>query len=659
MMIRLVALIHLEARRKLGLLLASLCSLLLPKFLHDKCFSSNRHLVLRREEEGEGLPHQNPRVRENTNDTIIRNHPNHNHNHNINQSQDDFRVSIVSRNALSVEILDGGVSLEDGVEEDDIRILQQSPSTTQTTTRLQRVIATTLQRAEHPIEKLDLFASHFRADLTAHRILSILQVLPQPQLRRLQLGGLRLPVQELCKLIAHSPHQLTHLALYDLEFSSSATSDEDDVVEQLLQRSSSSSSSSSLALEEFVAVFVRLENRTVTLDPLIRFLQSANRLKQLELVMDHSHAYIHGYPRQQPQPQLQPPCLFQPTSLQHLLQSTCQHLETVILEYVPLETTHYQAMTDHGASIKHLRLRDEPGSATTDARIRALALLLKRHRDTLESISLDGLWGQQQQQKQKQSMPASSDLFRVLSQSSSIRTVRLRSLPMQLDDLRTLLQNNATLDHLSLHSMSFCGAATTATTIRDTRIHNNNNNTIVVLEDAVVEQSVFSVLVQILKGRSNSNTGLTRLSWKQAEFRKTEVFPRRRKPKAFYRRYPYRKKKMEQQQHDDDPPSLHQQLHWYLTLNQRGIRKLMVDVNTSREQLLQQLVVQQQGSRQMQFLVPPPQTQQARASSSMTNHAPPTAQVLIQDASEKENLDEYALDCIYYLLSNNVSMICG
>lgn len=511
--------------------------------------------------------------------------------------QEEFKVSITSHNAISIEILDGGICLE-GNAADSVRA-DDPPFT-----RIQQAIRATVGRSENPIEKLDLFASHFRANLTAPMMASILRVLPP--LHHLQLGGLCLPVQELCRTLTHpSLNKLTHLALYDLVFlGNNHTTTED--------YHAGTRESTNLALKEIVAVFIRLDDQNVTLDPLLNFLQSAPQLRQFELVMDHSHAYLHGYPRpeqpvvaqQQQQPATVPKVLFSATTFSNLLEATAEHLQLLFLEYTPLTTQHFQAMAQHGKSLAQLRLRDDPdqaGKMQDVQRLKALASLLRCHK-SLHTVTLDGLWKHKQE---------SQDIVQVLPHSSTISSLRLRSLPMRLGELRTLLCNNTTLQNLSLHNIAF---------------------TVPTLEAMVDEEAVFAVLVQILK---KDNSTLRRITWKQAEFRRTEVFPRHRKPKSY--RCLHQHQKQQSAQH---------QLHWYLTLNQRGIRYLMADIDCSTKIFLDLLTKQQTMSQHQNYADQLGQ-QQPQSETSLSAR---------KGCMDKDSQDGYSLDVVFHMLRNNPSL---
>lgn len=498
--------------------------------------------------------------------------------------QEEFKVAITGHNAISIEILDGGVCLENSSED----ILEDAPLT-----RIQQAIQGAIDKTDTAIEKLDLFASHFRANLTAPMMANVLQVLPP--LKHLQLGGLCLPVQELCHTLVHpSLTDLSHLALYDLVFLGTPANGIE-ITTNL-----------SLALEEIVAVFIRLEDQDVSLDPLLSFLQSAPRLKQFELVMDHSHAYLHGYPRQE-QPAQRQKVLFSATTFSKLLKATSNHLQLLFLEYVPLTTEHYQVMADHAKALTQLRLRDDPdisGRMEDAERLKALATLL-RHHANLQTVTLDGLWSSSKQQTE------ALEIFQVLPLSTTINALRLRSLPMQLSELKTLLRNNTTLQNLSLHNIAFATSASAT--------H----------QGTVEEEAVFAVLVQILK---KDNSTLRRITWKQAEFRRTEIFPRHRKPKTYkcFRKH--------------NQQSAQQQLHWYLTLNQRGMRFLMADIDCSRHDFLNSMTKQQR----------PPHVQLFGDQAGKPQSQPFEKIKGNLDTDTQE--DGYALDCLYHMLSNNPSL---
>ena len=534
--------------------------------------------------------------------------------------QQDFKVAISSGHTLTVELLDGGVCLDDSDDDDDDiqvdrRRLQQAIE------KAIHSISSTSTTTSSPITKLDLYASHFRANLTAKMIGSILQVLPP--LEHLQLGGLRLSVEELC-LVLGQPSltgKLTHLALYDLEFTNNTRS--------IDQEGHHPPVATPLALQEVVAVFLRLESDQVTLDPLLETLERAPKLKQLELVLDHNHAYVHGYPRidqqqQQPHQQLPPnnsqqqQQLFSAPAFANMLQATHESLSNIILEYVPLTAQHFEALAEYGNSVKQLRLRHDPSEASSESpsTMQALRAFLSPNNcpASLEQVSFDGILTQPQY---------ATELCQVLACNKSIQSLRLRSLPLHLRDLTRLLSKNATLQHLALHNIDF-----------ESNSSGGDNNTTPLTIDPdpdVMEESVFATLVKILK--DHNNTSLRRISWKQAEFKRTEVFPRLRKPKA-YKCFQLKQKATQQHQ-------AQQQLHWYLTLNQRGIRNMMADVSLPRSEFMNVLVHRKHPTLQKQHSQWPGQQPYTKSSNNV---------------NEDELLDEYSLDCLYYLLSNNPSL---
>ena len=530
--------------------------------------------------------------------------------------QQDFNVAISNGNTLTVELLDGGVCLDNGDNEEDDIIVNRR--------RLQQAIEQVIQSNSSSINKLDLYASHFRANLTAKMIGSILKVLPP--LEHLQLGGARLSVEELC-LVLGQPElaETTHLALYDLEFTNNNNNNNNHHIQI----------NDSLALQEVVAVFLRLENDQVTLDPLFETLQCATKLRQLELVLDHNHAYVHGFPRtdqhvHHPQQQL-----FSALSFADMLHATQNSLSNIVLEYVPLTAKHFEALTEHGKSVKQLRLRGDPSEATgaisengcSDKAFEALKgfLLPQKCPVSLQTLSVDGMVSQAQHAK---------ELCQVLAYNQSIQSLRLRSIPFQLNDLATLLSNNTTLHHLALHNIDF---------------ESHRGNVISVapsshdLQPEVMEKAVFTRLVKILK--DDNNTTLRRISWKQAEFKRTEVFPRRRKAKMYkcYQPRPHTTTTSSSQQQQQ--PSAQEQLHWYLTLNKRGIRNVMVDANLSLNEFM--IVLERQGRTTMQQ-APSLQSQDRQKMESKTRTS--------VSSSEDEMQDEYSLDCLYYLMSNNPSL---
>ena len=533
--------------------------------------------------------------------------------------QQDFKVAVSNGDTLTVELLDGGVCLDNGddddEEEDDIQVNRK---------RLQQAIEKVIQSNSSSIIKLDLYASHFRANLTATMIGSILKVLPP--LEHLQLGGARLSVKELCLVLGQPAlADTTHLALYDLEFTNNNNNNNNNNHIQI---------KAPLALQEVVAVFLRLESNQVTLDPLFETLQCAPKLRQLEIVLDHNHAYMHGYPRTDQHAHRPQQQLFSAPVFAKMLHATQDSLSNIVLEYVPLTAKHFQALTEHGKSVKQLRLRGDPSETTTvtseinctESAFEALKdfLLPQKCPASLESLSFDGMVSQVQHTK---------EMCQILEYNQSIRSLRLRSIPFQLNDLATLLSNNTKIHNLALHNIDF---QSHHGDVIDTNLSSHG------LQPEVMEKAVFATLVKILK--DDNNTTLRRISWKQAEFKRTEVFPRRRKAKT-YKCYQPRNLTTAASSLLQQPPSAHQQLHWYLTLNKRDIRNIMVDADLSLSEFM--TVLEREGqTTKHQPLSLQCQDQQITESNTRTS----------ESCSEDEIQDEYSLDCLYHLISNNPSL---
>ena len=374
---------------------------------------------------------------------------------------------------------------------------------------------------------------------------------------------------------------------------------------------------------------------------------------------------------------------------------------------------HFLAISRYALALKHLRLRDDPeivrriqqqqDEKEQQYRITALASLLQAQEQQqqkeenssasssssaalLESVSLDGI------------LTSPQDMTTICSalnngKTSTIHSLRLRSLPMSLQDLTLLLAGNATLQYLSLHNLDFYNnksdskCTPTPVWVADPTVDGDRStfeNNLQRVDEAVApndanndhapelleEDAVLARVVQILK---DDNVTLRRLSYKFAEFRRTEIFPRRRKPKTHHPKcYPARQQQQQRQQRPssprrselsqqqqqqsqpDDTSSLlcpQQQLHWFLTLNQRGIRNLMVDVNRTRAELVQ-LMTDQENHHQLQlqqlfldYPAPPPLPGSA-------------ASVAGQDTSAiSSNSDEcWALDCVFHMLSCNPTL---
>jgi len=521
------------------------------------------------------------------------------------REQQNFHLEIVNGNTLTVEILDGGICLELSDDDDspieDVQIDRFN---------LQQALKETLSRNKTTIIKLDLFASHFRANLTAKMIGSILEIVPP--LQQLQLGGLSLSVRELCRLLQQPilADNLTHLALYDLEFANPSSLDSEELEDIF-------GNIAALALEEFSAVFLRLQSSRVSLDLLLQTLQGAAHLKQFELVLDHNQAFVHGYPNadQQQHPTRQ---LLSTPSFSRMLQATQKHLSRLTLEYVPLASEHFEVLAKHGKSLHTLRLRDDPSKPAIRESTRvALQHFLQSDicPKSLEQVSFDGILSQSRH---------TTDLCGVLACNSLIRSVRLRSLPLQLGDLVCLLSKNSTLEQLVLHNIDFQSHDMTDSDV-------TINPFCLGSDPDSMEETVFATLVDIFKHHNNT---LRQLSWKQAEFKRTEVFPRRFKPRTCTL--------IQTRRRDTSmikPRPALSELHWYLTLNQRGIRNAMVDINMSRAEFLQKLAEQQTFQKQQQTSLP----------SSSKNWQ-------TGDGSEERTLDEYAVDCLYFMLSNNPSL---
>jgi len=639
----------------------------------------------------------------------------------------EFKISITGRNSIAIELLDGGLCLESEDDDEDEFTMDGQSSLGMMQQAIQAILQ---QQSEEPITKLDLFASHFRATFTVKMMGNLLQAFHHNNLEHLQLGGMLLSVRELCNILSHPSlcHQLKHLTLYDLELTSSGNYDDDGEEMSIYQPSSLTTTTTPLlALEEVVAVFLRLQDPTVTLDPLFRLLRQAPRLRLLELVLDHNHAYVHGYPRitttttnvlannipnsTTPLPTQTQPAIFSPKSLAELLQATSAHLKTIILEYVPLAAPHFLAISRYALALKHLRLRDDPeivrriqqqpDENEEQDRITALASLLQAQEQQqqkeenssasssssaalLESVSLDGI------------LTSPQDMTTICSalnngKTSTIHSLRLRSLPMSLQDLTLLLAGNATLQYLSLHNLDFYNnksdskCTPTPVWVADPTVDGDRStfeNNLQRVDEAVApndanndhapelleEDAVLARVVQILK---DDNVTLRRLSYKFAEFRRTEIFPRRRKPKAHHPKcYPARQQQQQRQQWpssprrselsqqqqqqsqpDDNSSSLcpQQQLHWFLTLNQRGIRNLMVDVNRTRAELVQ-LMTDQEKHHHLQL-------QQLFLDYPAPPSLPPAGQDTSAISSNSSNSDEcWALDCVFHMLSCNPTL---
>ena len=484
---------------------------------------------------------------------------------------DDFKTR-VNHSLLTVELLDGGLCLD----QDDL-ICQDD------TTPIQKAIASALsQSAEIEIEKLELSASFMRADLDYKMISSLLEILPI-NLVSFQIGGASLTVQDLARILRHpSLKNLKNLTLCDVEFLSvindntSETEEEDDFA------SFESRSTKKLALEKVLCLFARLQNNRVTFDPLLEELQNASALEHFELVLDHNHSYRHGRPQEENEQEDGLP-VFSEVCLEKFLSATSQ-LKNLVLEFTPLYNQHLSALSSSlslNIALKDLRIvNDQNSQCVKNVDWTAFSEFLS-HQTSLRNVSLDGITSKEKN---------TSLLLRSMTSNASIKDLRLRNLPLQLDSLKTYLSTNASLQSLFLHGNTY---------LSDDKKQDPG-------------KQLVGALVAVLE---EHNITLQRISYKEGMCARTDVYPLLRKPKAWrYNSHSLRAP-------DQKTLSLRSQIHWYLTLNQRGIRQPSVMLNISQSPFeFLQLVVQQQKE---------------------------------EDVGCK---DAYDLDCIFHLMKNNPSL---
>lgn len=480
----------------------------------------------------------------------------------IRSEAEDFKIRI-DKKALTIELFDGGVCLD---VDDDVCLNHP----------IQQAISAAWSQSMFPVEKLDICASFIRADLDAKMIFSVLKIMPS-NLQYLQLGGISLSVPALTRILLHPKlAALKILKLCDVEFLQAANND--DNLQSRKENTESSINVGSSPLRKIVCLFLRLE-AGVTLDPFLKCLKRAPKLEHFELAMDHNHVYNYGQSRLQSGGVAE---IFCQSCFGDFL-TAAQQLKTLILEYVPLGTLHLCAMAEslrNSQSLKELCLVDASQDLSTEGRSWVTIADFLRMQTTLHTLSLDGITKESDD---------TSIILEGLAQNGSIHDLRLRNLPLQLDALSSCLGMNSVVAALSLHSNGFEGISSD------------------------VQGTVYSTLLQVLE----ANTTVKRISWKTGRCARTEVFPKRRKSKT-YRCYTHHLPSISLV----STWEVQQQIQWFLMLNQRGIRRIMADVDHSTNEFLK-IVLQQQR----------------------------------EETQEGFPSGEYDLDCLFYLLSTNPSFI--